>query len=75
MAREYKAGNFTIQNTLAIPIDQVHEQNNACIKSDGGAVGLMDNPSAFRRWMVADPDVAALIEDFEDAHQLIGRRD
>ena len=57
------------------PIDQAHEQNNACNKSDGGVVGLTDNPSALRRWMVVGPEVAALIEDFEDAHQLMGRRD
>lgn len=42
----------------SIPIDQAHEQNNACIKGDGGAVGLTDNPSALRRWMVAGPEVA-----------------
>ena len=70
-----KTGNFTIQKTnrvfSAIPIDQAHEQNNACIKSDGGAVGLIDKPSALLRWMVAGHKVAALIEDFEDAHQLM----
>ncbi|KAJ8351860.1 hypothetical protein SKAU_G00233360 [Synaphobranchus kaupii] len=75
----FKAGNFTIQKTnrvfSAIPIDQAHAQNNACIKSDGGVVGLTDNPSGLRRWMVACPEVATLIEDFEDAHQLMVRRD
>ena len=57
----------------AIPIDQAHEQNNACSKRDGGTVGLTDNPSALQRWMVAGLEVAALIEDFEDAHQFMGR--
>ena len=79
VARELNAGNFTIHKTnqvfSAIPSDQGHEQNNACIKSDGGAVGLTDNPSALQRWLVAGPEVAALIKDFEDAHQLMGRRD
>jgi len=79
VARGFNAGNFTIQKTnrvfSAIPINQAHEQNNACIKSGGGAVGLTDNPTALRRWMVAGPEVAALIEEFEDAHQLMGRRD
>ena len=50
VAREFNAGNFTIQKTnrvfSAIPIDQAHEQNNACSKRDGGAVGLKDNHSA-----------------------------
>ncbi len=38
-----------------IPIDQAHEQNNKLVKDSGGAVGLTENPSAFRRWMIADP--------------------
>ena len=38
-------------------------QNNGCIKSDG--VGLTDNPSALWQWIVAGPEAAALIEDFE----------
>ena len=72
IAREFQAGNFTIQKTCrkfsAIPIDQAHEQNNAAIKGDGGAVGLTDNPSALRRWMLAGPEVARLIEEFQDEH-------
>ena len=67
--REFNGGNFTFQKTnrafSAIAIDQAHEQNNACIKSDGGAIGLTDNPSALRRWMVAGPQVATLIAEFE----------
>ena len=57
---------FTIQKTNRVfPIDQAHEQNNACSKRDGGAVGLTDNPSALQRWLVAGPEVT---------HQLMGRR-
>ena len=53
VARKVSAGNFTIQKTMRVfsaisPFDQAHEQNNACIKSDGGAVDLTDNPSALR---------------------------
>ncbi|CAC5395774.1 unnamed protein product [Mytilus coruscus] len=32
-----------ISNTLHIAIDQVHEQNNALVKGDGGAIGLTEN--------------------------------
>ena len=39
-----------------IPIDQAHEQNNDLVKGSGGAVGLTENPKAFRRWMVAGPE-------------------
>ena len=57
VAAQYNAFNFTVQKTRkgfsSIPIDQAHEQNNALIKGDGGAVGLADNPSALNCWMVA----------------------
>ena len=33
----------------AIAIDQAHEQNNASVKGDGGAVGLTENPAVLRR--------------------------
>lgn len=32
----------------AIPFDQAHEQENKVVKSSGGAVGLTENPTAFR---------------------------
>uniref|UniRef100_UPI00358E9808 uncharacterized protein n=1 Tax=Myxine glutinosa TaxID=7769 RepID=UPI00358E9808 len=79
VAREFRAGNFTVQKTKkvfsSIPIDQAHEQNNACIKGDGGAVGLTDNPSALQRWMIAGPEVARAREEFQDGHQHWGRRE
>ena len=52
VARWRNAGNFTTWVFLAIPIDQAHELNHAYIKSDGGAVGLIDNPNALRRWLM-----------------------
>ena len=48
-----------------IPIDQAHEQNNEVVKGSGGAVGLTENPSAFRKWMVAGPEQARLLKEFE----------
>ncbi len=67
--REFNAGHFTVQKTKrvfsAMPIDQAHEQNNAHVKGDGGAVGLTDNPSALRRWMIAGPEIARVIGQFE----------
>ena len=68
--RQFCNGHFTVQKTKrvfsAIPIDQAHEQNNACVKGDGGAVGLTDDPSALRRWMVAGPEIARMIDEFEN---------
>ena len=70
VAKQFNDGNFTVRKTnrvfSTIAIDQAHEQNNACIKGDGGAVGITDNPSALRCWMVAGPEVARVIEEFHD---------
>ena len=40
----------------AIPINQAHEQNNKIVNGSGEAVGLTENPTAFRKWMVAGPE-------------------
>ena len=43
---------FTVQKTCkvisTISIDQAHEQNNAMVKGDGGAVGLTENPATLQ---------------------------
>lgn len=50
VAAEFKKGLFTVNKTAkrfsAMAIDQAHEQNNAMVKGDGGAVGLTENPNA-----------------------------
>ena len=44
---EFQNGGFTINKTgnpfSEMAIDQAHEQNNAMVKGDGGAVGLTEN--------------------------------
>ena len=67
---EFCAGKFVVHKTSnkfsAMAIDQCHEQNNANIKdSAGGAIGLMTNPGALRCWMVAGPEVARMVTEFE----------
>ena len=58
----FKEGLFTVVKTRrrfsAIAIDQAHEQNNAMVKGDGGAVGLTENSNALRRWMLSGPEMA-----------------
>ena len=57
---------YKSSNTFSsIPIDQAHEQNNASVKGSGGAVGLTESPVAFRRWMVARPETARVLQEFE----------
>lgn len=64
---------WVLQKTLhkfsSMPIDQAHEQNNELVKGAGGAVGLTENPVAFKRWMVAGPEQARLLTEFESQFQ------
>ena len=64
-----ECGHWVVQKTTnrfsSIQIDQAHEQNNALVKGSGGAVGLTENPSAFRKWMTAGPEQARLMKEFE----------
>ena len=56
-------------NTFSsIPIDQAHEQENACVKGFGGCIGLIENPVAFRRWMLSGPELVRLQQQFEDEY-------
>lgn len=69
IAMEFNKGNFTVHKTKrafsSMAIDQAHEQNNATVKSDGGAVGLTQTPEALRRWMVAGPELVRMTAEFE----------
>ena len=66
---EFWAGGFVARKTKrpfsAIALDQAHEQCNAVVKGDGGAVGLTNDPSALRRWMVSGPEISRMVEEFE----------
>ena len=51
--KEFKDhGHWVLSKTgnrfSSIPLDQVHEQANKVVKGSGGAVGLTENPAAFR---------------------------
>ena len=66
---EFQNGKFVITKTLnafsKMTIDQAHEQENERIKGDGGAVGSTEDPAALLRWMVAGPEVARAVTQFE----------
>lgn len=61
---EFLAADFTVKRTVhpfsAVAIDQDHEQK-AAVKGKGRAVGLTENPSALRWWMVCGPEMFRLI--------------
>ena len=66
VASQFAQGGFVVHKT-SILIDSYHphEQNNKIVKGDGGAVGLLQNPRALLRWMVAGPELARVIEECE----------
>ena len=67
--REVFNGHFVVHKSSrefsALATDQTHGQNNAAIKGDGGAIGLREDPSALRQWMVAGPEVSHLVVGYE----------
>lgn len=69
IAAEFRSGKFVVHKSSrafsALAIDQAHEQSNAVIKGDGGAIGITEDPSALRRWMVAGPEVSFLVGQYE----------
>jgi len=66
----FAKGNFTFNKTQRplskVSFDESHEQNNACVKDDGGAVGLTECPTALLRWMVSGPEMARVVGEFQD---------
>ena len=44
-------------------LQQLGMENNAMVKDDGGAVGLTENASALRRWMLSVPEMARLVNE------------
>ena len=67
VADEFQSGIFVVhkscRNLPAMAIDQAHEQANTV----GVAIGVTEDPSALRRWMVAGPEVCHLVSEYEAA--------
>ena len=57
--------HWEFRKLSSMPIDQTHEQNNELVKGSGWAVGLTENPSVFRKWMIARPEQARFLKEFE----------
>jgi hypothetical protein len=54
--------------------DQAHEQNNKDVKTDGGAVGILDNESSLMKWMIGGPEIARLVKDFNRRKKKVKQR-
>jgi hypothetical protein len=71
LASEFQKGKFVVHKSSkdfsALVIDQAREQANATIKGDGGPIGVTEDPTALRKWMVACPVVYHLVAQYEAA--------
>ena len=71
LAEEFKNGNFVVHKSSRafsrIPIGQTREQNNKCVKGDGGTIGLTENTSELHWWLVTGPEISRIIAEFEAA--------
>lgn len=74
MYKYFIYGSFVAHKTtklfLSKALDHCHEQVNAIIKGEGGAVGLTENPVALKRWMVPGPEPSRIIQEFERGNSL-----
>ena len=66
---EFLSGKFVVHKTShafsMTALDHNHEQENTKIKGEEGAVGLTDDPAALRRWLIAGPEIARVVNEFE----------
>ena len=44
----------------------MHEKNNEIVNGSGGAIFLTEHPTALKRWMVAGPEHAIILTEFEE---------
>ena len=65
-------GNWVVLKTThrfsSAQLDQTPEQNNDLVKRYGSAVGLTENPSTVKKWMIAGPEQARLLKVFDQEY-------
>ena len=49
--------------------DQAHKENNKDVKTDGGAVGILDE-SSLMKWTIGGPEIAHLVKNFNNKHHV-----
>ncbi len=54
-----------------MPLDQIHEQENAQVNGEGDIIGLTESQEALQQWMVCGPEIAKCLSEFE-THELLG---
>ena len=70
--QNFKDRHFSFQKPnrefLSIAVDQIHEQNNAVLKSVAGVKHILNrqDESAIPRWELCSHDLAEYLKDFEN---------
>ena len=66
---EFSSGKFTVQKTnrkfSRIGLHHNHEQLSIKVKGVSGVIGLTEDESPLRRWLIAGPEIARLLEEYE----------
>ena len=69
---EFKKGHFVVQKSRRkfslMAKDQAHEQSNKILQTKGGTAGLYENHEGLMLFMLARPDCARMVEEFEAIH-------
>ena len=47
-------------------IDQAYEKNNKILKTDGGVIRILDNPTALLKWAICGPVISEILKEEED---------
>ena len=69
---EFMKGNVVVQKCRRkfslMAKDQAHEQSNKILQTKGGSAGLYENNDTLMLFMLAGPDCARMVEEFEAIH-------
>ena len=70
---EFLKGIFSVQKSnrkfSRIAADQNHDQITAKIKGVGGAIGLAEKGTTVQRWLICDPEISRLLNEFESINE------
>ena len=70
---EFLKGIFSVQKSnrkfSRIAADQNHDQITAKIKGVGGAIGLTEKGTTLQRWLICDPEISRLLNEFEGINE------
>ena len=55
-------------NSLPVPMIMYRNNSTTWVKGNGAAIGLTENEEALKRWMVAGPETARILHEYDEKH-------